>query len=100
METGGLDSKGWLVSYLLAWDIAVPFYNLARTAIACNSIRLSTLESECIQKQHRYDVIKQLMVEQSLNKKHPDFKSTAQTSVQIYKGVGDSHSDTMRFYNK
>jgi hypothetical protein len=40
------------------------------------------------------------MVEQSLNKKHPDFKSTAQTSVQIYKGVGDSHSDTMRFYNK
>lgn len=30
-------------------------------------------------------VFKQLMAEQSLNKKHPDFKSTAETFVQIYK---------------
>lgn len=30
-------------------------------------------------------VLKQLMFEQSLNKKHPDFKSTAETFVQIYK---------------
>lgn len=55
--------RNWLVVYLLAWA----FYNVAWTVIACDSIGLSTLESECIQKQHRYDVIKQLMVEQSLN---------------------------------
>lgn len=30
-------------------------------------------------------IFKQLMVEQSLNKKHPDFKSTAETFVQVYK---------------
>lgn len=33
---------------------------------------------------HSY-VFKQLMAEQSLNKKHPEFKSTAETFVQIYK---------------
>jgi hypothetical protein len=38
------------------------------------------------------------MVEQSLNKKHPDFKSTAETFVQIYKEKKkkNKHSDTMR----
>lgn len=75
-----------------------PLYNSALTTRACNNIRLSTVESGCIQKQRRDDdVIKQLMVEQSLNKKHPDFKRTAQTSVQIYKvGGGQSfrHHET------
>lgn len=50
-----------------------------------NSIRLSVLVYECIHKQCTYYVFKQLMAEQSLNKKHPDFKSTAETFVQIYK---------------
>lgn len=40
-------------------------------------------------------IFKQLMVEQSLNKKHPDFKSTAETFVQVYKEE-KNHSDTMK----
>lgn len=44
-------------------------------------------------------IFKQLMVEQSLNKKHPDFKSTAETFVQVYKEE-KNHSDTMKLCNK
>lgn len=78
--------RGWLVGYIVTGDFAAPFYSSALTVRACYRITLSTLASECIQKQHRYDVVKQLMVEQSLNQKHPDLNRTAQTSVQIYKG--------------
>lgn len=37
------------------------------------------------------------MAEQSLNKKHPDFKSTAETFVQIYKEKKQSfrHHETL-----
>lgn len=63
----------------------VPFQNLALSTIECNIIWLSVLVYECIHKQCTYYVLKQQMAEQSLNKKHPDFKSTAETFVQIYK---------------
>lgn len=63
----------------------VPFQNSALSIIERNIIRLSVLLYECIHKQCIYYVFKQLMAEQSLNKKHPDFKSTAETFVQIYK---------------
>lgn len=45
--------------------------------------------------QVRYDVVRQLTVEQSLNQTHPDLNRTAQTSVQIYKG-GSNRSATVR----
>lgn len=63
----------------------VPFQNSALSTIECNIIWLSVLVYECIHKQCTYYVLKQQMAEQSLNKKHPDFKSTAETFVQIYK---------------
>lgn len=63
----------------------VSFQNSALPIIECNIIWLSVLVYECIHKQCTYYVFKQQMAEQSLNKKHPDFKSTAETFVQIYK---------------
>lgn len=63
----------------------VPFQNSALSIIDCNIIWLSALVYECIHKQCTYYAFKQQMAEQSLNKKHPDFKSTAETFVQIYK---------------
>lgn len=73
----------------------VIFQNSALSIIERNIIRLSVLVYEVIHKQCTYYAFKQLTAEQSLNKKHPDFKSTAETFVQIYKEK-NNRSDTMK----